>query len=340
MKPSPAKSLSGLRKASILLVLMGDDIASAIYQQLPQEEVQKLTQEILELEYISPEVAAAVLNEYYQLSVTQDYLAQGGPDYASRLLKRAFGDDGARDLLDHVMQAQEAGAGNFDYLQKADPEQLAKFVEAEHPLTIALVLAHLGTKPASTLLMMLPEKIRAKAVERLAKIRQFSPEVVQKISVVLHRKLSALGDQSRRAYGGVKAVSELLNRLDPNAQKLVLETIEQEDPKLTIAIRDLMFTFEDLVSVPENSVRELLAQVDKKVLAMALKGASDQVKTHVFRAMSSRAVEMLQEDMDVLGPVRSRDILHAQQETVAVARKLEAEGKLILKSDRDEELVV
>lgn len=340
MKAGAAKSLTGLRKAAILLVLLGDDVASDIYQQLPQEEVQKLTQEILELEYISPEVASAILQEYYQLTITQEYLAQGGPDYAARLLKRAFGEDGAKELLDQVAQAQEAGAGNFDYLQKADPEQLAKFVEAEHPQTIALVLAHLGAKSASSLLLMLPEKVRAKAVERLAKIRQFSPDIVEKISVVLHRKLRSLGDQSRRAYGGVKAVSELLNRLDPTTQKLILEMIEQEDPKLAIGIRDLMFTFEDLAAVPEQSIRELLGQLDKKALALALKGASEQVKTHIFRCMSSRAVEMLEEDMEVLGAVRSRDVLQAQHEAVNVARKLEAEGKVILKSERDEELVV
>lgn len=340
MRPTPQPLMTGLRKAAVLLVLLGDELASIVYQGLPADEVQRITQEILDLKYISPEEAAAVLEEYHQLSLTQEYLAIGGVEYATALLQKAFGPEAAQGLLDQVIQAQETGTGSFDEFSKADPEQLAKFIEVEHPQTIALVLAHVGAKPAASLLMMLPEKIRARAVERLARIRQFSPEMVQKISHVLHRRLRALGEQSRRTSGGVKAVADLLNRLDHPTMKGIIESIEQSDAELGLAIRDHMFTFEDLVSVPEISVREWLSQLDKKTLALALKGASDQVRTHIFRCMSSRAVEMLQEDMSVLGPVRQRDVVHAQQEAVNLARKLEAEGKMILKSQNDEELIV
>ncbi len=332
--------LSGTRKAAILLVLLGDEAASAIYRNLSQEELQTLTQEIAELDYVSPEVASQVLQEYHRMSVTQDYVSQGGPAYAGKLLVKSFGTEAASSLLALVTQAQVASTFNLDSLQKADPQQLAKFVEGEHPQTIALVLAHLGLKSASTMLMLLPEKIRAQAVSRLAEMRQFSPEIVQKISVVLHKKLQALGEQNRRAYAGVKAVADLLNHLGMNDSKIILDSIEQDNPRLAISVRNLMFTFEDLLAVPESGIRELLGGLDKKTLALALKGATEELKIHIFKSMSSRAVEMLKEDLEMLGPVRGREVAQAQQEAVTMARRLESEGKMVLKNERDDEYVV
>lgn len=331
--------LSGLRKAAILLVLLGDEAASMIYRNLPEREMQRLTQEISELEYIEPELAAEILDEYQRLTLTQSYVAQGGAEYARKLLVKAFGEPAARTLLAQVDLAQQAKVGNFDSLHTVDFQQLAKFLADEHPQTIALILAHLGPRAAG-LLNLLPEAIRAQAVRRLAEMRQFSPEMAQKISSVLHRKFESMGEQGRRAYAGVKAVAEILNRADPTSSRAILETLEQEDAQLTISIRNLMFTFEDLVTVPEASIREWLAQMDKKTLALALKGASQELKDHIFKCMSSRAVEMLNEDMEVLGPVRGRDVAKAQQEAVTLARKLEADGKMILKEEKSDEYVV
>jgi flagellar motor switch protein FliG len=333
-------NLTGLRKAAILLVLLGDEAASLVYRNLPQEEIQKLTEEISELDYISPQIAGQVLQEFHRLTVTQEYLSQGGADYARQLLVRAFGEEGAKHLLDEVLQYQESRATTLDSLQRADPQQLVKFVEAEHPQTIALILAHMGVRSASTLLLLLPEKQRAEVVRRLAEMHQFSPEMVQKISLVLNKKLKALGEQNRRAYGGVKAVSDMLNRLEAGIAKTILENIEQDDPELALSIRNLMFTFEDLLTVPESSIRDLLSNVDKKTLALALKGASEELKNHFYKTMSSRAAQMLQEDMEALGPVRARQVTQAQQEVVQQARKLEADGKLTLKSFGDDAYVV
>jgi flagellar motor switch protein FliG len=334
------KGTSGLRKAAILVVLLGDEAAAALYRHLSDHDLRALTQEIAELGYVSPETASQVLQEYHRLTMTQEYLAQGGPDYATKVLVKAFGETGANSLLDQVIQAQEAGARNLDTLQKADPAQLAKFIQGEHPQTIALVLAHLSAKTASVVLNFLSEKTRASVIKRLAQMQQFSPEVVQQISVVLHKKLEALGEQSRRSYGGVSAVSEMMNRLDPQTTKNILESIESEDAQLAVAIRNSMFTFEDLLGVPDVGIRELLGQVDKKILATAMKGAADELKNHLMKAMSSRAAEMLKEDIEALGPTRSRDVVHAQQEIVALARKLEAEGKMTLKSEGEEAYVV
>jgi flagellar motor switch protein FliG len=333
-------SMSGKRKAAILLVLLGDDVATDVFKNLPEMELRQITQEIADLDYVSPELAAKVLHEYHQLSMTQDYLAQGGAEYANKLLVKAFGQDGARELIEEVTRAQELSVQNLDTLQKTDPQQLAKFIQGEHPQTIALVLAHLNSKAARAVLMLLPEKVRGKAVKRLAQMQQFSPEMVKKISVVLHRRLVAIGQQSRRAYGGVKAVADLLNQIDSEAGGAILETIEQDNAQLATSIRNLMFTFEDFREVPEPGMRELLGQVDKKTLAVALKGASEELKNHFFKCMSSRAVEMLKEDMDALGPIRSREVNAAQQEAVTVARRLEGEGKMVLKSEQEEAYVV
>jgi len=335
VNPGP-NSLAGVRKAAVLLVLLGEESASQIYRNLPEQDLERLTQTIAELEYIDPPTALAVLDEYHRMTLTQDYLAQGGTDYAQKLLIKAFGEDGARQLLRQVSHAVEMSAGKLDSLQKADPQQLAKFLEEEHPQTIALILAHLDAKQASELLVRLPETLRAETIKRMAQIRQFSPEIAQKVSLALNKRLEALGEQHRRAYAGFQGVADLLNRMDPVQAKVILEAIEKDDPKVALSIRNLMFTFQDLLGVPEVGIREWLGQLDKKTLALALRGATEELKNYIFKSMSSRAVEMLKEDMEVLGPVRSRDVIKAQQEAVAVARKLEAEGKVSLGGEEDE----
>jgi flagellar motor switch protein FliG len=332
--------LTGPRKAAILLVVLGDDAASAVYKKLPQEDLRIITQEITDLSYISPEVAANVLQEYHRLSLTQEYLAQGGADYATQLLKKSFGEEGAKSLLDQVTQAQEGAMKNLNTLQKADPQQLAKFIQGEHPQTIALVLAHMSGKAASAVLGMLPEKVRGQAVVRMAQMQQFSPEMVQKISLILSRKMLSLGEQSRHGFGGVKAVADLLNAIESRLSTTILEAVEQESPQLAVSIRNFMFTFEDFLEVPETSIRELLGQLDKKSLATALKGASEELRNHFFKSMSTRAVEMLKEDMEALGPIRSRDVSQAQQDAITLARTLETQGKMVLKNEAEDAFVV
>jgi len=340
MSGALTQSKSGVRKAAILLVLLGEETASLIFRNLSESELQHVTLEISELVPVEPDEALAVLNEYHQLAMTQEYIAQGGLEYAERLLVKTLGPEGARAMLDAVSRAQELSASKLDSLQKADPQQLAKFLQGEHPQTIALILAHLDAKQASALLMKLTEETRAAAVKRLAELRQFSPEMAQKVSVVLHKRLQALGEQSRRAYAGFKGVADLLNRMEPSSGKIILEIIERDDPKLAMGIRNLMFTFDDLLGVPETGIRELLAALDKRTLAQALKGASTQLRDHMFKSMSSRAVEMLKEDMESLGPQRGKDVTKAQQECVSVARRLESQGKIQLKQENEDELVV
>jgi flagellar motor switch protein FliG len=239
-----------------------------------------------------------------------------------------------------VTLANEMSSEHLENLQKADPQQLARFLEGEHPQATALIMAHLNTRQASALLLNLGEETRAEVIKRLAGLRQFSPEVAQKISVALHTRLEALGEQSRRGYAGLKGAADVLNQLDAMSGKTILESIEKDDPKMALGIRNLMFTFEDLLGVPEAAIRELLGQLEKKTLALALRGASEELKNMIFKAMSSRAVEMLKEDIDVLGVVRARDVNAAQRTIVEVARKLESEGKIQLSAEAADEYVV
>jgi flagellar motor switch protein FliG len=334
------KAMTGLRKAAILLVVLGDDVATTIYRNLGEEELRNITQEITELDFISPELAGEVLQEYHRLSLTQEYLTKGGPAYATQLLMKTFGEAGAKSLLEQVMKAQEGAAHNLVTLQKSDPQQLAKFIQGEHPQTIALVLAHMSGKAASAVLALLPARLRGQAVVRMAQMQQFSPEMVQKISLILSRKMLSLGEQNRRGFGGVKAVADLLNTVETTLTNEILGAVEEESPQLAVSIRNFMFTFQDFLMVPESSLRELLGQLDKKNLALGLKGASEELKNHFFKCMSSRAVEMLKEDMEALGPTRARDVATAQQDAIALARKLEAAGKMVLKNESEEAFVV
>jgi len=341
MTEQPTPKPTGLRKAAVLLVVLGDKVASNIFRHLPQAEVQRLTKEIAELDYVSQEVALQTLEEYKKLTLAQEYPTQGGPAYAERLLVQAFGEGTAQRLLEQATAGAETGAAELGALRNSDPEQLAKFVQGEHPQTIALILAYVGQKCATSLLALLPPETRIHVLERLARMRQLSPEVVRKISLTLHKKIAALGTpETCITSGGVDAVAALLNHMDPQSSKSILEAIERDNPNLALAIRNVLFTFEDFLTVPETSLREVIAHVEKKTLAVALKGSSEDLRNHIFKTMSSRAVEMLKDDISALGPMRSRDVARAQQEIVEAARQLEAQGKLALKSEGQDEYIV
>jgi len=332
-------SLSGLRKAAILLVAVGEELAREILRALPEADVQRLTEELADLRGISPKLSAEVLEEFWELLETQGFVMHGGLDYASRLLIETFGKTRADDLLMLVRRSQEAAQGNLAKLQRTDPQQLGKLLDSEHPQTIALVLAHLDPKRASLVLDNLTEEQKVVSIQRLAEMRQFSPEMAQKVAHILHRRLESVGDTGRKSYSGFKAVADLLNRLNANESKKILEAIEEGQPELALGIRNLMFTFEDLVTVPPATIREIVSGVDKRQLALALRGANDDLSAQIFKAMSSRAVEMMKEDMEVLGPVRSREVAQAQQEILNLARRLESEGKVVLKLETGDEMM-
>ena len=332
--------LSGVRKAAILMVAVGDELGKKIIQNLPEADVQRVTEELADLRNISPKLSFEVVEEFREMLETQQYMMHGGLEYATRLLVESFGKQRAEDLLALVKRAQEANQGNLSMLQRVDASQLGKFLDGEHAQTVALVLAHLDPRRASQVLDSLGPEHRVDAIRRLAAMRQFSPEMAQKVAVILHKRLENVGDTSRKAYSGFKAVADLLNRQEAEQSKKILEQIEDSDPEMALNIRNLMFTFEDLVTIPAASMREIVSAIDKRQLALALRGARDDLKAHVFRAMSSRAVDMLKEDMEVLGPVRTREVAGAQQEILNLARRLESEGKVILKLEQGDDLIM
>jgi flagellar motor switch protein FliG len=335
-----AADLPGLRKAAILMVALGDELAKVLFLSLSEMDVRRVTEEITRLGDVPAAQLTQVLTEFYGLLETQQYMVRGGTEYALRLLTEAFGPVKAEELLAQVRKIRERSNGDMAIVQRMDAQHLSKFLENEHSQTVALVLAHLDPKRGSTVLMNLQGPMRVDVVRRLAEMRQFSPEMAQTVAMALHKRMEKMGSSGRKSYSGFKAVAELLNRIDQSESRGILEEIEQSEPKVAIGIRELMFTFEDLVTVPAESIREFVSEADKKVLALALKGGRDNVKAHLFKAMSSRAVEMLKEDMEVMGPVRMKEVGKAQQELLALARQLESEGRMILKMEVDDDLAV
>jgi flagellar motor switch protein FliG len=332
--------VSGLRKAAILMVALGDELAKTLFRSLSERDVKRVTEEITRLGTIPQTQLTQVLTEFYGLLETQQYMVRGGEDYALKLLTEAFGSAKAIHLLAQVNSLRERSTADLAMLQKMEPQQLSKFLEKEQPQTVALVLAHLEVKRGSTVLANLQEPMRVEAVRKLAEMRQFSPDMAQQVAMVLHKRMEGLGTSGRKTYSGFKAVADILNGIDQSMSKVILEQIEADEPDLAIGIRNLMFTFEDLVTVPVPSIRELVGAVDKKVLTLALKGAQDNIKSHLFQAMSSRAVEMIKDDMEALGPVRGKDVAVARQTLLTLARTMEGEGKIMLKIEADDDISV
>jgi flagellar motor switch protein FliG len=337
--PQP-EQVSGLRKAAMLLITLGEQTSAELLQHLSEEEVQKVSREVARITAISAEQAETVLHEFQHLSQAGDYVARGGIEYARKLLLRAFSPETAKRLLDRLAKALGADAASLDAIQKADPQQLAKFIHNEHPQTIALVLSHLSSSQAAALLMSLPAGLRSDVSQRMASLDQISPDIILKIAGVIGEKLKALGEFSRESYGGVRAVAEMLNRLDSASSREILDHIERQDTNLAQTIRHLMFVFEDLLLIDPVSLKEILAKVDRKLLTVALKGTSEQLRNQILSCLSQRGADMLKEDMDALGPVKIKEVEAAQQQIIAVVRQLEAEGVISLKSAVGEQYVV
>ena len=327
------------RKAAVLVIMLGESASGEVLKHLEEDEVQQVGREIAKLQAITSDQADMVLEEFYQMLVARDYVMKGGIDYARKVLVTAFGTESAKKMLDRMMKTLGAESANFDALQKVDPQQLAKFIHAEHPQTVALILSHLSASQAAGLLSSLPQEMRADVALRMANLDQISPDVIAKIASVIGSKLKALGDVSRETYGGVNAVAEMFNRLDSNTSREILESIENTDANLVETIRQLMFVFEDLLLMDQNAVKELLQKVDRKILTIALKGTSDQLRNHILSSMSQRGAEMMREDMDALGPIKIKDVEGSQQQIIAVVRQLEAEGVISLKGGGGDQYV-
>jgi flagellar motor switch protein FliG len=335
-----ALAMTGAQKAAVLLVMLGDKSSAELIKQLPEDDIQLVSREIARISTISTDQAESVLEEFYQMTTAHDFVVRGGLDYAKSMLINAFGPEAAQKIMDRLSKTLGHDMANFDALQKADPQQLAKFLHAEHPQTIALVLSHLNPTQAAALLAALPPEQRADISLRVAHLDQISPDVINKIATVIGQKLNALGDYSRQSYGGVRSVAEMFNRLDSDTSKKVLADIEAQDPALVETIRHMMFVFDDLLLLDENAIKAILGRVDRKVPMVALKGTTDRMKTHFLSTMSERGAQMMREDIEALGPIKVKDVEVAQQEIISVLRLLEAEGVVSLRGAVGEQYVV
>ena len=325
---------------AVLLVSLGEEVSGEIVKNLSEEEVQTVSREVARLKTITSEQAEAVLEEFHQTIMGRDFAVKGGLDYAKKMLNSAFGEESAKRVYERLVKVLGTDIASFDVLHKADPQQLAKFIHSEHPQTIALILSHLSASQAAALLTSLPPGMRSDVALRMANLDQISPEIISKIAGIIGQKLSALGEYSRESYGGVRAVSEMFNRLDAGVSKEILDHIESHDAGLVETILQLMFVFEDLLSIDANGMKELVAKVDRKNLTVALKGTSEQLKSHFLGGMSQRGAEMLKEDMESMGPVKIKDVETAQQGIIALVRQLEADGVINLKGAAGEQYVL
>ena len=323
-----AATLSGVRKAAVMTLLLGEETSSAIFKHLHEDEIELIAKEVALLGNVPAPTGEIVLEEFHNMWQAAEFVAQGGVDYAQKLLIKSLGPDMARRLLDRLVKSFESTVV-FTALEKADPQQLSKFILAEHPQTIALILAHLKPAQAAQLVGLLPDDVRVDVLTRMASLDEISPDVITRISAVIEQRLKTLGGTTHESYGGVRAVAELLNRLDRGVSQPVLQAIEGDAPDLAVSIRNLMFVFEDLAGVDDTAIREIIARADKKAMTVALKGTTEEIRNKFFGNMSKRAADLIKEEMEVIGAIRLREVEKAQHEVVAIARKLEEEGLLV-----------
>jgi flagellar motor switch protein FliG len=317
------EAVNGTKKAAIALMMMGDESTASIVRYLSEDELELVAREIASIGPVAPELGEQVMTEL-ALTTSGSAVATGGVDTARRLLK-TLAPDHARRIIDRVVHSLHSTAG-FATLERANPAQLSKFIMGEHPQTTALILAHLNPTSAAQLLEQLPEDMRADVLLRMATLGEIPPDVIARISGVIDQRLRGLGGARREQRGGVRAAAELVNCLERRVSRPALERLESLSPDVASSIRNLMFVFDDLLHIEETGIREIVNRAEKKTLTVALKGASDGIRDRFFANMSKRAVDLMKEEMEVLGAVRLRDVEKAQQEIVAIARKLEEEG--------------
>lgn len=329
---------SGKEKAAMLLISLGPEKSAEIFKHLKEEEIEQLTLEIANIRTVTPEDKEKVLEEFYQICLAQEYIAEGGINYAKDILEKALGTQKALDVINKLTVSLQVRP--FDFVRKADPAQLLNFIQNEHPQTIALILAYLKPAQASIVLSALPQDKQADVARRIALMDRTSPEVIKEVERVLEKKLSSLVTEDYTAAGGVQSIVDILNSVDRGTEKFIMETLEIENTDLAEEIKKRMFVFEDILSLDNRSIQRFLREVDNNQLAVALKGATEEVQKTIFGNMSKRLVEMIKEDLEFMGPVRLKDVEEAQQKIVNIIRKLEDAGEIVISRGGGDEIIV
>ena len=332
-------SISGMRKAAIILLSLGQDIASDVVGRLDREQIEDISREIASTDAITPDEQDQVLDEFYNLAMARRYMQQGGLSYAQTLLEKSLSPEDAALILRQVTQTIQQTP--FQFLQKAESENVLTFIQDEHPQTIALILAHMPPEKSSEILMGLVQQKQVEVVKRIAAMEQTNPEVIKEVETGLESRLSDIVSQTFDKAGGVDAAAAILNLSDRSTEKGILESLETDDPDLVEQIRRLMFVFEDILLVNDKGIQAVLKEVDNDELSLSLKTASDDLKNKLFGNMSERAAQLIKEDMEYMGPVRLSDVEAAQQKIVDIVRRLEDAGEIIISGrGGDSELVV
>ena len=331
--------LSGVQKAAILFITLGPEVSSGILKKLPEAEIQKITYEIANITSVSSEQREGILNEFLQINKAREYIIEGGMDYARELLSKALGPHRANEILEKVSEATQQYRP-FSIARKADAHQLLNVITYEHPQTIALILCYLQPEKAAQVMAELPEGTQSEVAYRIATMSTTSPMVIKEIEKVLESKLSSVVRTEMTTLGGVETLVDILNQVDRTTERNITESLEREDAELADRVKSSMFVFEDIITLDDVAIQRILREVEAKELALALKGCSEEVAEVIYKNQSKRAAASLKEDMEFLGPVRLMDVEKAQQGIVAIIRRLDEAGEIIISRGGEDAIIV
>ena len=329
---------NGVQKAAILLIALGPEKSAAIFKHLKEDEIEELTLEIANTRSVSPQTKEDILNEFYQVCLAQQYIAEGGIGYAKDLLEKALGNEKAQEVISKLTASLQVRP--FEFVRKTDPSQVLNFIQDEHPQTIAMILSYLSPAQSAMILGALTPEKQADVAKRIAMMDRTSPDVIKEVERVLERKLSSLMNQDYTIVGGVDAIVGILNTVDRGTEKHIMESLEIEEPELADEIRKKMFVFEDILLLDDRAIQRVLRDVDNNDLAVALKGANEEVQGVIFKNLSKRLAAMIKEDMEYMGPVRMKDVEEAQQKIVSIIRKLEDSAEIVISRGGGDEIIV
>lgn len=332
------EQFSNKQKAAMLLIALGPEKSSKIFKYLKEEDIEQLTLEIASIKAVSPRAKEEVLQEFYEMCLAQDYIAEGGIGYAKQLLEKALGVDKAVEVINKLTVSLQVRP--FEFARKTDAAQLVNFIQNEHPQTIALILSYLKPSQAAEIIRTLPTEMQADTARRIALMDHASPEVIAQIEKEFEKRVSALVSQDYTSIGGVESIVDIINQVDRTTEKNIMENLEIEDPELAEVIKKRMFVFEDITSLDNKSIQRVLREVDNHQLAIALKGAGANVKEVIMTNVSKRLGAMIEEDLEYMGPKRVKEVEDAQQKIVNVIRKLEDTGEIVISRGAGDEVVV
>jgi len=335
---SVQQALTGRQKAAILLISLGPEVSAQIFKHLREDEIEQLTLEIANVRKVDNAERESILAEFHQICLAQEYISQGGIQYAKEILEKALGSTKAMDIINRLTATLQVRP--FDFARKADPAQILNFIQNENSQTIALVLSYLQPEQASIILSSLPQDKQADVAKRIALMDSTSPEVISQVERVLEQKLSSTVTQDYTTAGGIEAIVQILNGVDRGTERTILDSLEIQDPELAEEIKKRMFVFEDIVNIDNRSIQRIIRDIENTDLQLALKVASEEVREVIFRNMSKRMAETFREEMEYMGPVRLRDVEEAQTRIVATIRRLEEAGEVIIARGGGDDIIV